>query len=300
MKKNIFIILVLLCSYNLAAQIVTIPDANFKNALVNFPVVDSSGNGLGDSFADTNGDGEIQVSEAEAIISLIVSYYEIVSLEGIQSFSNLEILKSRGNFVETVDLSQNIQLEWLHLSTNPLISIDVSQNVNLKRLWIYNNSLSSLDVSQNTQLESLRCYTNTLTDLNISNGTNLILENFIAYENPFLECIEVDDIDFATSQTQWQIDDDAFYSDDCNFSINDFEVETILIYPNPVKSILNYTIDNFKIETIQIYNLQGVLLKNVTLRSDTTSIDFSELGAGIYFLKFISEGKTLTKKVIKE
>lgn len=300
MKRNVFIILALLCNFNLSAQIVTIPDANFKNALVNFQVVDTSGNGLGDSFADTNGDGEIQVSEAEAITNLIVSYYEIISLEGIQSFSNLEVLKSRGNFVEAVDLSQNIQLEWLHLSTNPLISIDVSQNVNLKRLWIYNNNLSSLDVSQNTQLESLRCYTNTLSDLNISNGNNLILENFIAYENPFLDCIEVDDLDFANSQTQWQIDDDTFYSEDCNFSINDFKKLSILIYPNPVKSILNYTTNNFKIEGIQLYNLQGILLKNLTVHSDAASIYFSELGTGIYFLKFISEEKTLIKKMIKE
>ena len=43
MKKNIFIILVLLSNINLSAQIVTIPDANFKDALVNTNCVDTNG-----------------------------------------------------------------------------------------------------------------------------------------------------------------------------------------------------------------------------------------------------------------
>ena len=60
--------------------IIDIPDPNFKNALVNFPVVDTTGNGLGDSVADLNGDGEIQLSEAEAVEGLIISYFEITSL----------------------------------------------------------------------------------------------------------------------------------------------------------------------------------------------------------------------------
>lgn len=298
MKKEFYVIVFFIYHFALNAQIVDIPDANFKNALVNFPVVDTSGNGLGDSIADTNDDGEIQVSEAEAVINLIVSYYEIESLEGIQSFSNLEVLKSRGNFVETVDLSQNLLLEWLHLSTNPLISIDLSQNVNLKWLWVYNNNLSSLDVTQNTQLESLRCYTNNLSDLNIANGNNDILENFIAYENPLLECIQVDDIDYANSQNQWQIDDFAFYSEDCNFSIADFDTYKLTVIPNPVKNSISFyaTID---IETIEIYNSIGIKVKSFKGKNNKT-FDVSELSSGLYFLKFSSEEKTLIKKFIKE
>jgi hypothetical protein len=233
-------ILLILTTIVVNAQIVNIPDPNFKDALLHFEVVDTTGNGLGDSIADTNGDGEIQVSEAEAVIGLIVSYYSITSLDGIQSFTNLEVLKSRGNFVETVDLSQNIQLEWLHLSTNPLLSLDISQNTNLKRLWVYNNDLAVLDVSQNVNLESLRCYTNNLTDLNIANGNNMILENFLAYENPELLCIQVDEVDYANNQPDWVKDDIATYSEDCeNFGINDItSVFDIAIYPNPVRDVL--------------------------------------------------------------
>ena len=297
MKKEFSLIVLLIYNFALNAQIVSIPDANFKNALINSPVVDTSGNGLGDSVADTNGDGEIQVSEAEAVVGLIISYYEVSSLEGIQSFTNLEVLKSRGNFVETVDLSQNLLLEWLHLSTNPLTSIDVSNNINLKRLWVYNNELSSLDVTQNFHLESLRCYTNNLSSLNISNGNNNILENFIAYENPLLNCIEVDDIDYANNQTQWQIDDFAFYSEDCNFSITDFENQFIIIYPNPVKNSISYNA-SVEIESIEIYNTLGIQIRSFKVLNND-SIDISKLPSGFYFVIFSSEEKTYAKNIIK-
>jgi hypothetical protein len=54
MKALILLLTILLVPFLLRAQIVHIPDANFKAALV------------GNSSINTNGDDEIQVSEAEA------------------------------------------------------------------------------------------------------------------------------------------------------------------------------------------------------------------------------------------
>lgn len=66
------------------AQIVNIPDSNFKTELLNHsPVI------------DTNGDGEIQVSEAEAVLLLYLYHKQIPSLERLQSFINLEDLNYR-------------------------------------------------------------------------------------------------------------------------------------------------------------------------------------------------------------
>ncbi|MEY3242008.1 MAG: hypothetical protein RIR11_3447, partial [Bacteroidota bacterium] len=59
-KKSFFTILILLVAqFCLYAQIVNIPDANFKNALVNTNCVDTDGDGFGDTDADINDDGEI-------------------------------------------------------------------------------------------------------------------------------------------------------------------------------------------------------------------------------------------------
>ena len=59
--KNIYLIITLSIGDLGQAQIVNIPDANFKNALVNTLCVDTNGDGIADSNADTNNDGEIQV-----------------------------------------------------------------------------------------------------------------------------------------------------------------------------------------------------------------------------------------------
>jgi hypothetical protein len=56
--------LLLLFSNNLVGQIVNIPDANFKNALINGMCVNNDFDLIGDSKVDLNNDGEIQVSEA--------------------------------------------------------------------------------------------------------------------------------------------------------------------------------------------------------------------------------------------
>ena len=281
------------------AQIVDIPDENFKDALVHFPVVDTSGNGLGDSIADTNGDGEIQVTEAEAVVNLIVSYYEIASLEGIEAFTNLEVLKSRGNFVGTVDLSQNLQLEWLHLSTNPLTSIDVSANINLERLWIYNNQLSILDVSQNPNLTSLRCYTNDLTELNIANGSNNILDNFLAYENPNLQCIQVDDINFANNQTQWQIDDIAVFSEDCGFlGLEEAAVFDLILFPNPSEDEITIQ-SSLALDYVNIYSVEGRFIKRFSL-TEGNMVNLSFLSAGVYFVEVYSEEKKRILRLLKK
>ena len=66
------------------AQIVNIPDANFKAKLIALGV-------------DTNGDGNIQNSEATAVINLDVENSLINSLVGIQSFTNLQELTCRSN-----------------------------------------------------------------------------------------------------------------------------------------------------------------------------------------------------------
>ena len=67
------LLIIALLSYNLStSQIVNIPDPRFKNALVNWAVVDTDSNGVADSDIDTNDDGEIQVSEAEVVDNLFI------------------------------------------------------------------------------------------------------------------------------------------------------------------------------------------------------------------------------------
>lgn len=113
-----FLIFLIVCGIGAQAQIVNIPDANFKNALVNEIVADTDGDGAIDGPVDTNGDGEIQVTEAEAVFRLKVDDFNIASLQGIQSFTNLLELECSNNNISSLDLSQSPNLKILSCIIN--------------------------------------------------------------------------------------------------------------------------------------------------------------------------------------
>lgn len=282
------------------AQIVDIPDANFKNALVNTLCVDIDGDYIGDDDVDTNDDGEIQVSEAEAVLWLNVIGMDISSLEGVQSFTNLIRLYCQGNGIIDIDVSQHQNLVVLDCQNNEISSLDVSHNPNLEWLVCEGNYITSLDLSYNPNLKWLIANANHLTSLNVKNGNNHNMMTMTAYNNPNLNCIEVDNGDYTNSQTcgdfpSWCKDDWAEYSEDCTLGTEEFNTFNFNIYPNPVNHSFNIH-TQFPIEKVQIYSLQGILIKE----ANTNNMNVSELPSGIYFVKASNNGRHQTKKLIKK
>jgi Leucine-rich repeat (LRR) protein len=163
--KNVFYFFCLLCgvigsSQPLQAQIVNIPDANFKAKLIALGI-------------DTNNDGDIQVAEAQAVTLLNVSNSNISDMTGITVFVNLQQLNCNNNQLTSLDISSNSALTNLACSNNPLTSLDVSNQTTLTTLNCGNNQLTSLDVSNQTTLTNLYCGQNQLTNLDVSNNTAL-------------------------------------------------------------------------------------------------------------------------------
>ena len=225
MKK---LLLILLCAPIMSfGQNVYIPDANFKNYLVNNTAI------------NTNGDSEIQVTEASAFTGIINCYdLSISDLIGIEAFTALTYLNCGYNQLTSLDVTQNTALEVLECYSNQLTSLDVSQNTALYRLKCDDNQLTSLDVSNNTALESLDCDANQLTSLdvsqntaliilgcivnqltclNVANGNNINLVVFDAENNPNLTCIQVDDAVWSSANwTGGNIDSQIYFSANCN------------------------------------------------------------------------------------
>ena len=155
MKK---LLLILLCLPFIGfGQNVNIPDANFKAYLV------------GNTAINTNGDTEIQVSEASVFGGTIVcSNMNIADLTGIEAFT---------------------ALTELYCGENNLTSLDISQNTALTTLYCGENNLTSLDVSNNTALTTLRCNWNQLTSLDVSNLT--VLVSLYVGPNQFITNLDV-------------------------------------------------------------------------------------------------------------
>ena len=172
--KNYYILLIpLLFSFTIHAQIIDIPDANFKNALVNTDCVDTDDDGDADSDADTNNDGELSVAEAEAINNLWVVNKSISSLVGIEYFINLIELECQVNQLTTLDVSLLSNLTLLKCRSNQLTTINVNGLSNIIELDCRNNQLSELNINTLSNLESFRCSNNQLAELELSTFTNL-------------------------------------------------------------------------------------------------------------------------------
>ena len=169
MKKIYLILVVSLLCFVGEAQIINIPDANFKLALLNYqPVI------------DTNNDGEIQVSEAQAVTSLQFNGTQIENLSGIQYFTNLQNLICNGNQITTIDLTGLNNLENLETSYNSVLSNLILSNLtSLTTLNCNGNSLlSNINFSGLTNLTVLNCSSNpNLVNFNISGLSNLLTLN---------------------------------------------------------------------------------------------------------------------------
>jgi len=160
MKK---LLLILLCLPFIGfGQNVNIPDANFKAYLV------------GNSAINTNGDSEIQVSEANAYNGHISCLnMNIADLTGIEEFTALKVLGCQNNQLTNLNVSQNTALMEISCHTNQLTSLNVNTHPDLIMLTCHNNQLTSLDVSGATALDYLECSSNQLTSLDVSQNTAL-------------------------------------------------------------------------------------------------------------------------------
>ena len=135
--KTILLFISVFLSASMFGQNVNIPDANFKAYLVGYSSINS------------NGDTEIQVSEATAFAgSINCSNLGIFDLTGIEAFTALTNLNCEQNQLASLDVSANTALTTLGCKFNQLTSLNV--NTALTDLDCEQNILTSLDISANT------------------------------------------------------------------------------------------------------------------------------------------------------
>ena len=272
MKKLLIFFSILLISISTIAQIVNIPDPIFKYVLVNELVADFGDGVLVD--ADINNDGEIQVSEAEAVQKLFMANFLIDSIEGIQSFINLtelvcaysnlvsvdvsqnlnlEVLNFRNNQITNLDITQNTNIEYLDFAHNLIEDINLTKNIGIRTLFCDNNQLNSLNLNQNNNLELLQCKENLITSLSLAQNPNLF---FLSCSFNLLSAIDVTQNPLL----------DVFY---CYNN----QLTNIDVTQNP---ILEYFFCRYNqltsIDVTQNYNLLGLVINN----NQITNLDVSQ------------------------
>ncbi len=151
---------------------------------------------------DTNNDMEIQVSEAQQVAELWLLGNNILSLNGIQHFSNLKVLEVGSNNLTNLDLSQNTQLKTVFCDNNILTSLVVNQNLLLEYLSCSWNSLSTINLPNSNSFQKLYCTNNQISNLNTNN--NLGLKVLRIENNPITTLslgsnINLEELNFSTT-----------------------------------------------------------------------------------------------------
>ncbi|MEM5565141.1 T9SS type A sorting domain-containing protein [Psychroserpens sp. AS72] len=173
MKKVIFFIFVII-TISANSQIINFDDPNFKDLLLTTDIEDSIAMNS-DNIAiiiDTNGDGEIEVSEAALVDELFIPINSnISSLVGVEFFTNLTQLSCLYNELTQLDVSTLNNLNSLALQHNQLLQLDVSMLENLTYLSVFDNQLTTLNI--NPQLEYLNCNDNNIDSIDFIQSSSL-------------------------------------------------------------------------------------------------------------------------------
>lgn len=80
-----------------------------------------------------------------------------------------------------------------------------------------------------------------------------------------------------------------------------FDPNKVITYPNPANNEVNiYVNGGYEMSSYQIYNLAGQQVKQGYASGKSTQINISELLNGVYFVKVITDGGVVTKKIVKQ
>lgn len=173
MTKILLYLFLLILPATAAAQIINIPDINFRNALLAADETtyqyakDIDGNFM---TVDANNDNYIQQSEANLVYELYLSGLDINVLTGIQSFTNLHYLDCSANNLTSLIISALVNLESLYCGNNSLTALDISGVLALEQLFCQDNQLAALDFSGLENLNRVDCSGNQLTELDFSDN----------------------------------------------------------------------------------------------------------------------------------
>ena len=271
MKKYFFIFFILI-NYNIIlSQIVNIPDSTFKDYLLHSYCVDTNGDGYADEDADLNNDGEIQISEAEAIIYIDVDNKGIKSLEGINSFKNIKTIKCQRNrikeinitgkaMLETLQISPNTFLEKVIVTNNPLLTeLSVQRLKNLKYLDCSHNSLKKFkietDYFNSKDIDKIDCSYNKISYF--QTGGNILLDTLICSHNNIKEYVPL----FHSYSKIKYID--VSYNEISKISHSELHIQELKFDHNPLKYL---RIPIFKQDmSISGYDqLEEIIIENVS------------------------------------
>ena len=181
-----------------SSTILFFPDANLKAALVNASPSNTTALGSGGyTTIDTNGDGEIQITEANVITGLQLQGGGIIDFTGIQGFPNITYFGCYSNPIGLLNLNGFTQLTNINITYSQ--GTQTVYNIfNLPSLTNFNytySNVTSITLTNTNSVTDVGVWGNpSLTTLNLIELTGLLrikadgcaITNFSATNSPIL------------------------------------------------------------------------------------------------------------------
>jgi len=206
MLKKAFLFSFVICHSIIAyAQIIEFEDPQLKIALLsansgNFIANCAPPSSWGDwspiqnifCSIDTNNDGEIQVSEAQQITGLDISYLNISSVVGLEYFVNLRYLYAHDNQIASLNLSSFSNLISVLISNNPFNEITIPENSEIKEFVCGNCLINGINLNNLINVQILELDNNNLSSIELITYPKL---NFISLNNNLFTSIDASNND---------------------------------------------------------------------------------------------------------
>ncbi len=261
---------------------------------------------------------ELELGDNTSLTGLFCQNNKLTELD-VTKLINLKKLYCQNNELKQIDLSHNLALQFADLGRNNLTELFVGSNTALISLACDNNKLTELDVSNNLELLIFKFYNNSFTTegydkvfCSLPDRSDLSEANIYPLNNK-------EDAGHETvlaSNKQNAIDKHwaVYYYDNYNGDLHDknipattgsysctssreeYAIEEVSIYPNPIQDILNIN-SKEDFEQIEIYNIVGQLYYSST--SNEKNISLKYLPKGTYIVKLKTKTTTYNKKVVK-
>jgi surface protein len=185
----------------------------------------------------------------------------------------------------------------------PLNNWDTSSISDLEKMFFlaeaFDQDLSSWDVSNVSNMESMLSLSG-ISESNYDNiligwsGQNVLNNVYLGAEN-LVYCNSYNERQSLIDNFGWNFVGDQI-SSNCSFSTDDFAINLVKIYPNPVSDVL--VIDGInELYDIKIFDIHG---KKIMSAYKANTLKLNSLNTGIYLLKVFDDSSTHNFKIVKD
>lgn len=230
---------------------------------------------------------EVILPNTGKIVFLYLNDNNIRSIDVSQQKALRRFFMVRNKELSNIDISQNTNLERVHLEGNSLETLDISNLEKLTWLNVVKNKLNQIIVKNNKVLATILANENNIKSLNLQDGTLNTISTLNLKDNPIEEILKDCNDKLGANLLEPK---EVQIKDNCTLSNNDFNYLSIKIV-NPIKDKL-MILGNEIIRDIKIYNSIGQLVGQ--------SSDVSALQKGIYFVKILTDKGEYQQKMVKE